>query len=115
PAGRSTLVPSDRDGYRNSLMQNAKCKMQKKESKAGPASRRRPSSGILHFAFCILNFALLISIDAQVRPVYDSGAAGLAHLLGRLKTTAGVLHTGAHPDDEDSAIVARSGRGDARG
>jgi LmbE family N-acetylglucosaminyl deacetylase len=50
--------------------------------------------------------------DAQVRPIYDSGAAGLAHLLGRLQTTASVLHTGAHPDDEDSAFVARTARGD---
>jgi LmbE family N-acetylglucosaminyl deacetylase len=52
------------------------------------------------------------SVDAQVRPIYDSGAAGLAHLLGRLQTTASVLHTGAHPDDEDSAFLARAARGD---
>ena len=50
--------------------------------------------------------------DAQVRPIYDSGAAGLSHLLGRLQTTASVLHTGAHPDDEDSAFIARTARGD---
>lgn len=52
------------------------------------------------------------AVDAQVRPVYDSGAAGLAHLLGRLQTTARALHTGAHPDDEDSAFIARTARGD---
>jgi len=52
------------------------------------------------------------SPDAQVRPIYDSGAAGLSHLLGRLQTTASVLHTGAHPDDEDSAFIARTARGD---
>jgi LmbE family N-acetylglucosaminyl deacetylase len=51
-------------------------------------------------------------VGAQVRPVYDSGAAGLAHLLGRLQTTARALHTGAHPDDEDSAFIARTARGD---
>ena len=51
-------------------------------------------------------------LDAQVRPIYDSGAAGLSHLLGRLQTTASVLHTGAHPDDEDSAFIARTARGD---
>jgi LmbE family N-acetylglucosaminyl deacetylase len=51
-------------------------------------------------------------VDAQVRPIYDSGAAGLSHLLGRLQTTASVLHTGAHPDDEDSAFIARTARGD---
>jgi LmbE family N-acetylglucosaminyl deacetylase len=50
--------------------------------------------------------------EAQVRPIYDAGAAGLSHLLGRLQTTASVLHTGAHPDDEDSAFIARTARGD---
>ena len=49
---------------------------------------------------------------AQVRPVYDRGAAGLTQLLERLQTTASVLHTGAHPDDEDSAFIARTARGD---
>jgi LmbE family N-acetylglucosaminyl deacetylase len=77
---------------------------------------------LLHFAFCIFNYAFIaiaivlmssgVSIDAQVRPIYDSGTAGLAHLLGRLQTTASVLHTGAHPDDEDSAFIARTARGD---
>jgi LmbE family N-acetylglucosaminyl deacetylase len=52
------------------------------------------------------------AVDGQVRPIYDSGAAGLTHLLGRLQTTASVLHTGAHPDDEDSAFIARTARGD---
>ena len=56
--------------------------------------------------------ALGTGVDSQVRPIYDSGAAGLAHLLGRLQTTASVLHTGAHPDDEDSAFIARTARGD---
>jgi LmbE family N-acetylglucosaminyl deacetylase len=50
--------------------------------------------------------------DAQVRPIYDTGVAALVHLLGRLQTTASVLHTGAHPDDEDSAFIARTARGD---
>ncbi len=52
-------------------------------------------------------------VDAQVRPVYDLGAAGLTRLLERLQTTASALHTGAHPDDEDSAFIARTARGDA--
>jgi LmbE family N-acetylglucosaminyl deacetylase len=50
--------------------------------------------------------------DSQVRPIYDFGAAGLTQLLGRLQTTASALHTGAHPDDEDSAFIARTARGD---
>jgi LmbE family N-acetylglucosaminyl deacetylase len=52
------------------------------------------------------------SIDAQVRPIYDQGAAGLAQRLERLQTTASALHTAAHPDDEDSAFIARTARGD---
>ena len=54
----------------------------------------------------------LVPTHAQVRPIYDMGAAGLAQILGRLQTTASALHTGAHPDDEDSAFMARSARGD---
>src|SRR5262245_5864118 len=58
---------------------------------------------------------LLVRADAQVRPIYDTGAAGLVQLLQRLQTTASVLHTGAHPDDEDSAFLARAARsGSAR-
>ncbi len=52
------------------------------------------------------------ALRAQVRPVYDTGAAGLVQLLERLPTTASALHTGAHPDDEDSALIARLARGD---
>jgi LmbE family N-acetylglucosaminyl deacetylase len=47
-----------------------------------------------------------------MRPLYDQGAAGLAQILQRLTTTASVLHVGAHPDDEDSAFLARAARGD---
>jgi len=49
---------------------------------------------------------------AQVRPTYDLGADGLTQALLRLQTTASVLHVGAHPDDEDSAFIARLARGD---
>jgi LmbE family N-acetylglucosaminyl deacetylase len=58
--------------------------------------------------------ALLLysAVDAQVRPVYDRGAAGLTQILERLQTTASALHTAAHPDDEDSAFIARTARGD---
>jgi len=59
---------------------------------------------------CLSASALII--DAQVRPIYDMGAAGLTQLLQRLQTDASVLHTGAHPDDEDSAFIARTARGD---
>jgi LmbE family N-acetylglucosaminyl deacetylase len=51
-------------------------------------------------------------VTAQVQPIYDRGAAGLTQTLQRLTTTASVLHVGAHPDDEDSAFLARAARGD---
>jgi LmbE family N-acetylglucosaminyl deacetylase len=60
--------------------------------------------------------ALVFALDApgrgQVEPIYSRGAAGLLQLLQRLTTTASVLYTGAHPDDEDSALIARLARGD---
>ena len=84
-------------------MQNAEFRMQK--------ARARLSCAVL-LAVALWAIVPRGSADAQVRPIYDSGAAGLAHLLGRLQTTASVLHTGAHPDDEDSAFVARTARGD---
>ena len=60
------------------------------------------------------SLVLLITsaLPAQVRPIYNRGAAGLSLLLGRLQTTASALHTGAHPDDEDSALVATLARGE---
>lgn len=60
-------------------------------------------------------FSLLITLvtlqiparsDAQIRPVYDMGAIGLGQMLKRLQTTASAMHTGAHPDDEDSGLLA---------
>lgn len=57
---------------------------------------------VLTFTFLILNLPL----QAQVRPIYDNGAAGLGQQLKRLQTTASAMHTGAHPDDEDSGLLA---------
>jgi LmbE family N-acetylglucosaminyl deacetylase len=68
------------------------------------------------FMLLVLVIASAVSVrprvDAQVRPIYDWGADGLSQVLQRLQTTASVLHTGAHPDDEDSAFLARAARGD---
>jgi len=49
---------------------------------------------------------------AQVRPIYDNGAAGLGQILKRLQTTASLMHTAAHPDDEDSGMLAYAARRD---
>lgn len=63
----------------------------------------------------LLVYALAIPLQtpvlAQVTAVYDQGNNALIRLLQRLQTTAAVLHIGAHPDDEDSALVAYHARG----
>lgn len=57
-------------------------------------------------------FAFPINNKAQVRPVYDYGAIGLGQLLKRLNSTKSVMHIGAHPDDEDSGLLAFLARGE---
>ena len=49
---------------------------------------------------------LPVRTDAQVQAIYDRGATGLGQKLQRLQTTASALHTAAHPDDEDSGLIA---------
>jgi LmbE family N-acetylglucosaminyl deacetylase len=57
--------------------------------------------------FLLLCFLLFLSeAESQVRTVYDKGVLGLGQILKRLQTTASALHIGAHPDDEDSALLA---------
>ncbi|MEJ7624603.1 MAG: PIG-L family deacetylase [Pyrinomonadaceae bacterium] len=56
---------------------------------------------------------LVPSFAAQVRPVYDRGAVGLLQLLQRLNTTSSVLMIGAHPDDEDTALLTYLARGES--
>ncbi len=57
-------------------------------------------------------FAPLRETKAQVKPVYDYGAIGLGQLLKRLNNTKSVMHIGAHPDDEDSGLLAYLARGE---
>lgn len=63
------------------------------------------------FLALILQAFGVSQINAQVRPVYDLGAIGLGQMLKRLQTTASAMHTGAHPDDEDSNLIAYLARG----
>src|SRR5215203_1350864 len=69
-------------------------------------------------AVTVLTFVVLVSAGlrseshAQIRPVYDQGALGLAQQLKRLSTTASALMIGAHPDDEDTALLAYLARGE---
>jgi LmbE family N-acetylglucosaminyl deacetylase len=79
------------------------------------STHRRTAAFKLFLAFSLLVTTFSSSTDtsrAQVRPTYDQGAVGLGLALRRLQTTASVLHTGAHPDDEDSALIARLARTD---
>src|SRR6188768_1168363 len=66
------------------------------------------------FTAAVALMAALLSVTstAQVRPVYSRGVAGLVEAIERLRTTASAMHTAAHPDDEDTALIARLARGD---
>jgi len=50
--------------------------------------------------------------EAQVRPVYDRGVVGLTQLLNRLNQNGRALMIGAHPDDEDTALLTYLARGE---
>ncbi len=64
------------------------------------------SFSLVCFLALVLQILSLTQIKAQVRPIYDMGASGLAQKLKHLQTTASAMHTGAHPDDEDSGLLA---------
>jgi LmbE family N-acetylglucosaminyl deacetylase len=58
------------------------------------------------FLFIALILFVGFAAEAQVRPVYDRGSTGLIQTLKRLNTSASALMIGAHPDDEDTALLA---------
>jgi LmbE family N-acetylglucosaminyl deacetylase len=68
---------------------------------------------VLSFVLCFAFLILHLPLAAQVRPIYDLGAIGLGQKLKRLQTIASAMHTAAHPDDEDSGLLARLARGEA--
>jgi LmbE family N-acetylglucosaminyl deacetylase len=69
---------------------------------------------ITTFFLMFLLIGLNVSIsNSQVRPIYDWGASGLGQKLKRLQTTASAMHTAAHPDDEDSGLMAKLARGES--
>lgn len=69
---------------------------------------KRSITSVLIFSFLCVSASLRLAVpaNAQVRPIYDLGASGLGQALKRLQTTASALHTAAHPDDEDSGLLA---------
>ena len=56
-----------------------------------------------------LLLSMLLAVPAEVPE--DRGAMGLSQALNRLDIVASVLHTGAHPDDENSSLLAWLSRG----
>lgn len=62
------------------------------------------------FLVALLLFGASVT-RAQIRPVYDQGALGLSQLLKRLNTNGSALMIGAHPDDEDTALLTYLARG----
>jgi LmbE family N-acetylglucosaminyl deacetylase len=61
--------------------------------------------------FLALILALLPASMPAAEVAEDRGAMGLSQALKRLDVVASVLHTGAHPDDENSALLAWLARG----
>src|SRR5215510_1540858 len=68
-------------------------------------------------AFVALIIALLFTTVPKpaipsVEIAEARGAMGLSQALKRLDVVGSVLHTGAHPDDENSALLAWLARGE---
>src|SRR5262245_47204286 len=65
--------------------------------------------------FFILSSALVLLIPKAIIPAPElaeqRGAMGLSKALRRLDVIGRYLHTGAHPDDENSALLAWRARG----
>jgi len=61
---------------------------------------------------CPAAFAQLPSpwVDTKPLPI-DTGSTGLKEMLRRLHTTARLMHTVAHPDDEDGGMLTLESRG----
>jgi LmbE family N-acetylglucosaminyl deacetylase len=63
------------------------------------------------FMLAVALVALSVRPTLQV-PAQDSGAAGTWQKLLKLRTTASLMHTTAHPDDEHGGMLARASRGE---
>jgi LmbE family N-acetylglucosaminyl deacetylase len=62
----------------------------------------------------LLSLCVFAQQEARTAPdllPQDSGAAGLRQMLVRLKTTARLMQTTAHPDDEDGGMLTLESRG----
>ena len=70
--------------------------------------RARPLSSAALIAWCAVSAAPL---TAQLTPPSTGGVVALDHLLQRLSENRRVLIIGAHPDDEDTGLLALMARG----
>jgi LmbE family N-acetylglucosaminyl deacetylase len=75
---------------------------------------RKPFTPVRLLCLAILLF--LLAVCARAQDAYaplpqDKGKAGLEEMLRRLQTTARLIHTTAHPDDEDGGMLAFESRG----
>src|SRR5438309_5642071 len=95
PAGAFLVPPVCRNGHRTAKM---------------VAMRIKPIRQALACACILLSFALRLQSDTRPLPE-DQGALNLAQLLAKLKTTARLLQTTAHPDDEDGGMLTLESRG----
>ena len=91
-------------------------------NKTGRRKRRKRACARRGFARA-LGFGLLLCLPAVAeapsraydpyRPLpQDTGAAGLKQMLLRLQTTARLMQTVAHPDDEDGGMLTLESRGE---
>jgi LmbE family N-acetylglucosaminyl deacetylase len=67
---------------------------------------------VLLLLLCPAGFAQVPSpwVDTKPLPI-DTGDVGLKEMLRRLHTTARLMHTVAHPDDEDGGMLTLESRG----
>jgi len=67
---------------------------------------------LLTTLLCTTGFAQVPSPWVDTRPLpIDTGSTGLKEILRRLHTTARLMHTVAHPDDEDGGMLTLESRG----
>ena len=64
------------------------------------------------FRNVVVLLCFVLAAEGQIKPVYDQGVLGLGRLLKRLNTSATVMMIGAHPDDEDTALLSYLARGE---
>ena len=63
-------------------------------------------------SFCSGLVALLVALPSAQTIPQDTGAAGAWQKILKARTTASVMHTTAHPDDEHGGVITRLSRRD---